>query len=806
MSRIYFVISMLLFMFVSSVSLGVTYTTTADGVWSPSDPGANYIGADTIIVNHVATLTGFNLQSGGLIQVNSGGDLTANGTVNSGASMLVDLGGIYSLIGLSLNNSGTIVISGRMNSENGYLINASTGSVTLDEGGTWIRFVAFTFTNQGQVTFNEQALWSTGTFLNYPGGTTEINSNIGIGDLTFSNQGALDGLGTITLGTSVNFSSTGSINTCTDGATCVPPITLDNVVYLGATYAEGKTIVKVVDGEVVDATSCGTVIYATEDLLIDSNRLTSGLVVQEGITVTIDDSSTLTICQNIINDGIVHIKNTGSLVETATLDSNSGAGVYMVDRVVANVTGAYNSLSSPFKSVSLVDVFPSTNPCDILAFDETIQAWRYDYPENYQTTCDGNSVTFTAADLLTGGDGIMDPGRGYFVPGHLTQLRTISGDVNNGDIEIGVSTTGLGDYHNADWELDDWNLIGNPYPSGIDLDLFYAENNTKILGGFHYWVDDNSEGDSYHHSADYAVYASGAATNANGKTASRYVPAGQSFWVHAIADGNIKFTNAMRIEGEHKDVYKTIPNEPTYVYLDVVNEFNNFNQCAVGFSSVSTNGFDKASDVTKSDQGADIFLASLGSPEFEIDSVPFIIQTIGKLKISEKKTVALQLITKNEGNHTFNISRWQNIENEIGVYLLDKETGVVTNLRTGSYSLNLQAGNYMSRFVLVFDNTNSEDNTASNGEITGLDNIEGLNEKITITQKNDQIWVQTLNSNNTIQNVIIYDVLGKQLVNTHNEVGNPLVIDVSILKTGAYIVQTSLSSGHKISNKIMLSE
>jgi hypothetical protein len=94
-------------------------------------------------------------------------------------------------------------------------------------------------------------------------------------------------------------------------------------------------------------------------------------------------------------------------------------------------------------------VFSNTNQWDIFYFDGIIQNWAYD---------------FTGY----GGDDYMDIGRGYFIPGDGTSNpKHFNGNVNNGTLYFDIYTTTLGD--KPYWDDDDWNLIGNPYPSAISV-------------------------------------------------------------------------------------------------------------------------------------------------------------------------------------------------------------------------------------------------------------------------------------------------------------------------------------------------
>ena len=776
----------------SLFSFAITYTTNGPNSWSPSTPSAPYNGSDDFIVNHPVTLNGLDLQSGGSIVINDGGEVTLgwNATFRDGSSIKVNSGGSLIIMNLTVDNySSDFVIKGDISTVNSQLNNKSTGSIVFDQGANWLGFENITLTNEGHFFILGDVTWTTGQFINTSSGILSVNANISIEQMTLDNKGTILGIGTVTVESGQgSFVSTGSINGCTSN--CIPPHTVTNTTYLVGPLAGGKTPVSVINGQIGTST-CNSYVSITEDLKLTSDKSIGTMFIGSGVTLSIDKDVSLTICDLISNEGEVLIKNGGSLVQTSSSDLNTGHGNYVIKRVVSASENVYNSWSSPFKIIGVTEMFPDADPCSLYAFDGASQRWVFDYEPNHKANCAGNEVTFEPNDLLPNSDGVMDVGRGYFVPGGSNGVREVVGQVNNGDIRIPIYSTDLG--NNPRWDDDDWNLVGNPYPCAIDLQKLYDENKGKISGSFQYWVDNNSEGNAYDQSEDYAVYANGVSTSSNGKRASQYVPTGQAFWVVGLGNRNLKFTNDIRVEGNNQNLYKRATEEPVFVYLDVLNDSNNFNQCAVGYNSTSTNGYDVDSDAHKRDLGTAIFLATLN----EADSEPFVIQAFEKLEEYETKNIAIEIVTKNPCNHLFSVSRWQNIGSETSVFLKDNETGIVTDLKQDSYSVYLEKGSYMSRFQLMFENT---------GNVNSIEEELQLSSDVRVVQNNNQILVESSNNGIDIELVAVFNLLGKELMNTGNVREKEMVIDASYLKTGVYIIQSTLSNGLKTSNKIVFSK
>ena len=617
MANVFKVTCTIITFFISVISYGETYTTTTSGGWTPALVGASggsngYTGSDTFIIKHPVTLNGFVLENGGSVVIEDGGELSFGWslTINEGATLVVGLGGILKCENIKIDNSGTLTINGTLTSLNGGVDNKLTGKLFFNKGGIW-DVESFDIENEGQMFIYEDVDWEGGQLVN--NGSIMIESTMTVLEMNIQNYGVLNGSGQINMGEgksgNVNVSvvndTGGSINGCL-GNGCIPERQEGNVIYLGK------------GGE----QPCGVDYIVTNDEKIDTDKAIGILNVNSGVILTIGAEKTVTICDKIINNGTIIIQNKASIVQTETSLQNEGNGVYIMNRKVTDSDKVYHTWSSPFKNLSIEEAFPTVNKCDVLAFDVIDQDWKYDYSISNPINCVGEEVVLTSESVTEGADGVMDVGRGYFVPGQAGLVR-VSGEINNGDIITPVFATNI-KRDNWRWSDNDWNLIGNPYPCAIDLKEFYEENKDVIQGAFYYWVDNKLGASSYNESNEYAVYTIGeAATESNNKMASQYVPSGQAFWVWAMekdvnddagvvaGNGIVKFTNAMRAGGTNQDLYKKPIGEAVYVYLDVVNDLNNYNQCAIGYNETSTDGVDKDSDAYKADLGSAIFLAAV---------------------------------------------------------------------------------------------------------------------------------------------------------------------------------------------------
>ncbi len=776
----------ILFLGFGNIGWATTYTTIGNNSWSPSTPGRSISSSDTFIINHKAKLYGFTLQNGGEIIVNNGGELKFLWSANfdNGSKITIESGGSLTMKNMTIQNYGEFIVDGILNTSNGTLENQSTGTILLNTTGEWNLFQE-TLKNYGLITLNNDVDWISSSMENNSSGIIILNSVLGIKQMSFSNDGNLNGYGQVNV---VNgdgsFSSDGFINGCS-GTSCIPPSTVGTITYLYFHTVTGGSGYSLVTGGDITNNSCSDKLIILEDSKVASDIDVGDVVVSQGVELTIDQNKTLTICNGITNDGIVLIENNASLVQTSVVDENSGSGIYRIEKKGSGSNYEYNGWSSPFNAAKLNEIFPSSNPCDVYAFDGATQSWLYDYPVNYSTSCNGNNVVFTSVHLLPGSDGVMDVGRGYFVPGVSTEVRSVEGIVNNGDIFIDVFETSLG--NNPNWNLDDWNLVGNPYPCAIDLDLFYSENSGVIAGSFYFWVDDQQNGTGYHQSEDYAVYANNVGTEANGAVANKFVPAGQGFWVYALADASIKFSNAMRVTGNNADLFKSEEvGEEVFVFINITNDSTNFNQCAVGFNSEATNEFDVGSDAIKGDAGTGVAISSL------IDGNPYTIQAFEEIYENESYSVPLLVTTNNASVHIIRASKFQNLESNILVHLWDKRTKVTTNLKLKDYSVYLDTGRYENRFELIFENT---------GTSLGVSEL-GEESIFSAYQNQDKIIVQIKGETALIESIVLYDLVGKEIIREVNISSGRLEIPTNTLNTGVYIVKSRLSTGEEYSTKV----
>ncbi|UTW67274.1 T9SS type A sorting domain-containing protein [bacterium SCSIO 12643] len=528
---------------------------------------------------------------------------------------------------------------------------------------------------------------------------------------------------------------------------------------------------------------------ATGSLPLTENAVVREIEVESGGVLTINSGIYVSLAGDIVNNGTINIEENTSLIQTGSgTDNNSGSGIYNVKRAGNNSSFIYNIWASPIQAATLTSVFSSANPCDIWTFDKDNQAWKYDFAAGYSTTCNGNSVTFSATDVITGGDGIMDIGGGYFVPGNPTALKTYNGDINNGDIQKAITTTSLGNPGGTDWADDDWNLLGNPYPSALNATAFWNENavnNSRITDALYFWDEADTSG-GYNQNSDYASWnLSGGVNSGNSLTIpGGNIASGQGFWVVANTNTNVVFNNSMR-SSNNSQFFKTqkqINQHNAWVSFTSPSGYQN--NILVGYNQTTTDAFDVGYDAHKLVGNSHVRFASyIGTDEY-------VIQSVAPLSIGDSKTIPLVVFSDEAGLHEFNEYKRENLPGDFKIFLRDKTLGIDHNLVNGPYSVDLLANTeYNNRFELVFKNEIQQSGggagSKGGGTVTSIEDTKVV--KFKLVQNSESLTISHPDGING--DIMVIDITGKILFHDSNVFNkNSISISWSDFSSGAYFI------------------
>lgn len=632
-------------------------------------------------------------------------------------------------------------------------------------------------------------------------GSVTIDDDAGI-----DNDGSILGLGTIEYdGGSFSNASPGTINGFTGSVSS--PLVL-------AAYPDNNgSAWTIYDGSYSNGTpSCSKNLLLKGNLSVGSSQSAKRLAITKGFTLTVEAGQTLEVCDLIANEGTIIVEHGASLIQTGS-GANSGAGIYQIDRDMIGTANTVNFVSSPIVACSTSAM--NSNPCDVYMWDPVIQYYSFDYPSGYVGNCNGVTVTFSGVYSQADGDLIMNPGRGYGAKNGSFTSKQFVGPVNNGDIDIEIKTSGLNNA--AGWSGDDWNLIGNPYPSAIDLDEFLTVNAASITGGAYIWDDDATGGTGYS-SSDYFVYnISGGSTSPNSsKSFDGKLNLGAAFWVQANdldAPGGetytIHFTNDMRVAGSNDDDFRmSSSTQRDRIWLELKQDTTFLSSTLVAFLADASDDFDNQFDAKRAVGGNPYFINSM------IGSEPMVIQGLGKVENYQTKTVALQVVVPSQGSYSIYCPKLEMANVNYKYTLVDTQENVRLLLNEAiTYDfVATVSGNIDNRFYLEVENTGypkvdneeiirvSLTSTTTGGDSTTTVNELEAQQNFTIYTFRNTINYQT---DANLSQLAIVDLTGK-VVETHR-VSTSLGSVQTAVAAGVYILQFTSLEGAVFTKKVVLS-
>ena len=359
-------------------------------------------------------------------------------------------------------------------------------------------------------------------------------------------------------------------------------------------------------------------------------------------------------------------------------------------------------------------------------------------------------------------DQILVPGHGYLIAMDKEVFMQAKGELNNGDVEVGVTYSGE---HNKGL-----NYLGNPYQSSLDFDAFVTKNESL-------WENPGDDVNlEYSQSylildADehcYKYYAQDQSNNP--EQLSRYIWPFQGFYVGVYNPGTATFTNDMRVIGVNRASYmrnsESDRNDYPLVNLKVTDVEDKSDMFTVELGRPEWGGSRKEKEMTA---GSGMLWSRHDDKEYSIlfsgegvDEIP--------VRFSAKKAGAFTM-TWSHYNGEFNY-----------LHLIDNMTGMdIDCLTTESYSFEGKTDDYQSRFKLVFSMSGDDDDDDENGASTGSATF--------AFQMGDELVV---NGEGMLQ---MFDVNGRCLMSTELY-GQQNTISLPTAAAGVYVLR--LTSGENV--------
>lgn len=326
---------------------------------------------------------------------------------------------------------------------------------------------------------------------------------------------------------------------------------------------------------------------------------------------------------------------------------------------------------------------------------------------------------------------------------------------------------------------------------------------------------------------DLGTYGTSAAFSAQ---STRFAPIGQGFMLRGALNGTATFTNSMRVylpEGansifrfqdndnsrtsnetdENSSVldtgltnipmshngldYESMVTTPTLVpELKIHTKINDtyIRENIIAFRNGSTTAFDKfmdgkhplflAADVYMPTQDNNLVIQSITFDEDE--KVPFAFY-----------------VTEDAGQTNFSVAlnKIVNYNQELDVYVHDKELNTYTDIKNGNFNITLTPGDYNNRFEIVFKHALQDQVDDVNDNVVSTFDIFQDNNNSVLTIKNPELI--------DIDQVAVFDVSGKLVFNkTDLQTQEFYSFPSNNLSDGIYIVKLMTADNVDISKKV----
>lgn len=454
-----------------------------------------------------------------------------------------------------------------------------------------------------------------------------------------------------------------------------------------------------------------------------TNAFAKNLTVDNGGGLTINNGGSLSVTDYITNNSAKAnfvIKNGANLVQINDMAVNTGDITQEKQFDFSADRKEYNFVISPLVGFSIGQVYP-----------DTTYTLRYDETDNYFKNDNGSYVAGKgfAVKEATGSGVAVVQGKFEGVP-------------FNGELSIQLKKSGT---------ENGYNLIGNPYPSVVDIKQLYDANSGIIEEDIYFWDNRGNswwtqEGSNYgnesYHGNQYAVYNAQSDTGNGAPTATgygtpsmrrpnRYVKPGTGFLVRAKSNNvNLEFNNN----------YRSIDNSgPTFAGRNMEDE-GDFGRYWVSLkaptgltSTVAIVYFQGGNnnywlDDSQAFGSSDEIYSIVGSHQLGIQ---------GKEPFQVYDVINLGFRGYLAGIYTIDVLDVEGVfADGQKIFLRDKDLGVFHDFDQGSYTFKTRAGEFNNRFEIVYLYRLK---SSENANLTNSVQVQKINHQIEVSSDLNQI-------------------------------------------------------------------
>jgi hypothetical protein len=518
--------------------------------------------------------------------------------------------------------------------------------------------------------------------------------------------------------------------------------------------------------------------YASDNLVSPGDLNACSVIISSG-TVLFKSGHSL-IVQNGVSTsgGTLTFEDNSSLVQVANV--TNGVGVYSGGNV-GSIT--YKRNTTPIRKFDFTYWSTPVNPQTLLAVSPLTFSDRF---MSYNSTTNSWTILNSSSSMV--------PGKGYIIRAPQTFDAVVPQIFNasfNGVPNNGTITTPIVGPNNL-------NLIGNPYPSALNADLFMSNalNSGIVDATIYLWTHNTAITANNYSTSDYAVYnylggtgtaaaPSGSTGGFNNNVPNGKIAAGQSFFIKGLASGNATFLNSMRVVGNNNQFFKSSSavssqNIDNRIWLDIKNEQGDYKQILIGYSAKATMDIDRGYDsecINTGTQGALYSIVKNTCLSIQGRSLPF----------EDTDEVPLGFTTSIPGSYTINLYDFDGLFLRQDVYLKDNKLNKTINLKEGSYSFLSNSGVFNDRFVLQYKNSML---AVANTNFTAND--------VVLFKPNQDLHIDT--GSTVMKQVRVFDLLGRLVSEKTTINANQAVLNLGSVNK-VFLIEITSSEGVVVTKK-----
>ena len=498
-------------------------------------------------------------------------------------------------------------------------------------------------------------------------------------------------------------------------------------------------------------------------------------------TLKIEANKALIIKENIINNGSMLIESDGNLIQKDDLATFTGNDITAKRNITLSaIRQQYNYLISPLENQNLSAIYKDSSGNSV-----AVPFVLY-YNE-------ATSKFYTSSGIYVKGRAlaVKEPTTATYSAGTID--ATFVGKPGNGYVNFNIINSNISDTNRG------FNLVGNPYPSNIDLVSLYNLNGaaTGNLDSTFYFWDNNANNQTVQLGNQYggqayaqfnAVSGIGAAATGDPgflsiKTPVSLVKTGQGFMVKSkVANTNLIFNNITRtvktgtINFFGRNAGEITPGLNRY-WLNLISPQKIVCNIAVAYFATGDNGY--SSDDSPSMGGSDAIYSIVDNKNVSIN---------GRGVFFDKDVIPLGSQHFISGKYTIMLGEKEGVfASGQNIYLKDNQLDTITNLSVNGYVFDADAGTSAGRFEILYRT-----------ELL-LKSDESTKKELVVYRSQNKFVVRS--TGEKITKVEVYDVSGK-LHKSLDTFSPEVEIDDTDLPFGVYILKV-IRNNSIVSTKVL---